>query len=285
MGYNRCWLEDCGSEDSQGRALWALGVCSLSDATIARRNWAAGLFKKPMFSAEQLRSPRAWASVLLGLDAYCRMATGDAAAADLRIALADRLMARLNAVATPEWNWFEDGLAYDNARLPQALLVTGIATGSSTYTQAGLRSLRWLMTKQTTSMGHFRPVGTDSFGQKKRQPQRFDQQPIEAAATISACLAAWRADGNIEWKSQAARVFAWFLGSNDLSVSLVDLETGRLSRRPSSRPTQRKPGWRIRRRLSSQSFRNPPNRPLERKQAAAGIASRFVTWSAVNSSY
>jgi hypothetical protein len=135
-------------------------------------------------------------------------------------------MALLNAVATPDWNWFEEGLAYDNARLPQALLVTGGATGMSAYTQAGLRSLRWLMTKQTTSMGHFRPVGTDSFGQKKRQPQRFDQQPLEAAATISACLAAWRADGDIKWKSQAARVFAWFLGSNDLAVSLIDLETG-----------------------------------------------------------
>lgn len=226
MGYNRCWLEDSGSEDSQGRALWALGVCSLSDATIARRSWAASLFKESIFSAEHLRSPRAWASVLLGLDAYCRMATGDAAAAELRLTLADRLMALLNAVATPDWNWFEDGLAYDNARLPQALLVTGLATGLPAYTQAGLRSLRWLMTKQTTSMGHFRPVGTDSFGQKRRQPQRFDQQPLEAAATISACLAAWRADGDIKWKSQAARVFAWFLGSNDLAVSLIDLETG-----------------------------------------------------------
>ena len=90
----------------------------------------------------------------------------------------------------------------------------------------GLRSLRWLMTLQTTPAGLFRPVGTESFGDKRKPPQAFDQQPLEATATISACLAAWRADGDAEWKADAARAFAWFLGSNDLSLPLVDLETG-----------------------------------------------------------
>ncbi len=92
--------------------------------------------------------------------------------------------------------------------------------------QPGLRSLRWLMTLQTTTAGLFRPVGSESFGDKRKPPRAFDQQPLEAAATISACLAAWRADGDAEWKADAARAFAWFLGSNDLSVPLVDLETG-----------------------------------------------------------
>jgi len=86
--------------------------------------------------------------------------------------------------------------------------------------------LRWLMTLQTTRAGYFRPVGTDSFGGKRMLPKVFDQQPLEAAAVISACLAAWRADGDLAWKADAARAFAWFLGSNDLSSSLVDLDTG-----------------------------------------------------------
>ena len=132
----------------------------------------------------------------------------------------------MSMVATKDWVWFEEGLAYDNARLPQALMMTGMATQTPGYVDAGLRSLRWLMTQQTTSAGHFRPVGTASFGEQRQHPRAFDQQPVEATATIAACLTAWRADGDAEWKAMATRVFAWFLGSNDLALPLVDLETG-----------------------------------------------------------
>jgi len=140
--------------------------------------------------------------------------------------LAGRLMSMLSAVETADWVWFEDALAYDNARLPQALIVAGMSTGTPAYVAAGLRALRWLMGLQTTATGYFRPVGSESFGDKRQRPQPFDQQPLEAAAAISACLAAWSADGDPKWKSDALRAFAWFLGSNDLSTALVDLETG-----------------------------------------------------------
>jgi hypothetical protein len=135
-------------------------------------------------------------------------------------------MSCLSSVETPDWVWFEEGLAYDNARLPQALLLTGLATQTSEYLDAGLKTLRWLMTQQTTIAGHFRPVGTAGFGEQRQRPRAFDQQPVEATATIAACLAAWRADGDAEWKAMARRAFAWFLGSNDLSAALVDPHTG-----------------------------------------------------------
>ena len=172
------------------------------------------------------RSPRAWAFTLLGLDAYCAVVPDDARAREIRHSLADRLMSSLASVETPDWVWFEEGLAYDNARLPQALMLTGMATQTPDYVEAGLRSLRWLMTQQTAPTGHFRPVGTAGFGELRQPPRAFDQQPLEATATIAACLTAWRADGDAEWKAIATRVFAWFLGGNDLSVALVDLETG-----------------------------------------------------------
>jgi glycosyltransferase involved in cell wall biosynthesis len=226
MSFNRCWLEDVGSEDSHGRTLWALGVCALTDANLLRRAWAASLFAQAMATAEKLRSPRAWAFVLLGLDAYCAAVADDVRATNLRLLLAERLISIFAAVETKDWAWFEEGLAYDNARLPQALILTGMATRTPAYVETGLKSLRWLVIQQTSAKGQFRPVGTAGFGETRRPPQAFDQQPLEAAATIAACLAAWRADRNVEWKAEAARVFAWFLGSNDLSVSLVDLETG-----------------------------------------------------------
>jgi glycosyltransferase involved in cell wall biosynthesis len=226
MGFNRAWLEDTGSEDSHGRTLWALGECARRDASPSRRRWAAALFSQALSSAETFRSPRAWAFTLLGLAAYCVVAPDDLHAQEVRHCLAGRLMSNLASVETPDWVWFEEGLAYDNARLPQALMMTGMATQTPVYVDAGLRSLRWLMTQQTASAGHFRPVGTAGFGEQRQHPRAFDQQPVEATATIAACLTAWRADGDAEWKAIATRVFAWFLGSNDLSVALVDPHTG-----------------------------------------------------------
>ena len=226
MSFDRNWLEDSGSEDSHGRTLWALGVCARSDASSSRRRWAASLFAEALPTAESFGSPRAWAFTLLGLDAYCAAVADDSVAEHVRPLLADRLMAIMSAVETNDWVWPEEGLAYDNARLPQALIVTGISTGAPAYVEAGLRALRWLMTLQTTPAGCFRPVGTEGFGDRRQPPEAFDQQPLEAAATISACLAAWRADGDLAWRADAERAFAWFLGGNDLSLPLVDLETG-----------------------------------------------------------
>ena len=226
MSFSRSWLEDTGSEDSHGRTLWALGECARNDVNSSRRRWAAALFAVALPTVEQFRSPRAWAFTLLGLDVYCAAVTDDLNAHGIRRLLADQLMSILSAVETREWVWFEEGLAYDNARLSQALIATGVGTATRAYTEAGLRSLRWLVTLQTAPAGHFRPVGTESFGDKRTSPKAFDQQPVEAAAMISACLAAWRADGDLVWKVDAARAFAWFLGSNDLGAPLVDPDTG-----------------------------------------------------------
>lgn len=226
MSFQRHWLEDSGSEDSHGRTLWALGECARSDANPSRRCWAAGLFSEAALSAEAFQSPRAWAFTLLGLDAFRVAFPQDTRAAELQHLLAARLLSILSAVEAPDWVWFEDGLSYDNARLPQALIVTGVALGQPHYSSAGMRALHWIMALQTAENGFFRPVGSQSFGDLRKQPRAFDQQPLEAAASISACLAAWRADGDPTWKAHAVRAFEWFLGDNDLGTSLVDPETG-----------------------------------------------------------
>jgi glycosyltransferase involved in cell wall biosynthesis len=226
MSYDRRWLEPEGSEDSHGRTLWALGECARSDTDPSRRRWAAALFKTALPAVEHFQAPRAWAFTLLGLDAYCALVVGDLTAGRMRDVLAERLVDAFEATQTKEWCWFEDVLAYDNPRLSQALLVTGAALKKPALVKIGLASLRWLMTLQTTPEGSFRPVGTDSFGVKQKPPQPFDQQPVEAAAAISACLAAWRVDDNIEWTAGAMRAFDWFLGGNDLQTSLVDPSSG-----------------------------------------------------------
>ncbi len=226
MSYDRRWLEETGSEDSHGRTLWALAECARKDPDPSHRRWATALFKGALPAVEEFNSPRAWAFSLLGLDAYCALVGGDLLANRLRTLLADRLMAKLSANNAKGWHWFENVLAYDNARLPQALVQTGLTTHTPSYIVAGLQSLRWLMSLQTASTGCFRPVGTHSFGKLRQKPEAFDQQPLEASATISACLVACRADGSAEWPAGALRAFYWFLGENDLQITLIDPDTG-----------------------------------------------------------
>jgi glycosyltransferase involved in cell wall biosynthesis len=226
MSFDRRWLEDQGSEDSHGRTMWALGEAATSDPSPSRRVWAASLFIIALPTVESFGSPRAWAFTLLGLAPYCAAFPGDALARRYRDMLAERLMAIFSQTATSDWVWFENGLAYDNARLPEALIRAGVASGNSLHVAAGLDALRWLNEVQTAPSGCFRPVGSESFGDIRKPPLAFDQQPLEATATISACLAAWRAEGGPNWIGEARRAFAWFLGDNDLRISLVDPETG-----------------------------------------------------------
>jgi hypothetical protein len=129
-------------------------------------------------------------------------------------------------VSDSDWLWFENTVAYDNARIPQALILTGRWTGRSDILEIGLRTLHWLLENQTGELGYFRPVGSNGFWKRGESPARFDQQPIEANAMLSACLEAHGATGDEFWLREARRAFDWFLGSNDLGISLFDAQTG-----------------------------------------------------------
>ncbi|WP_292903602.1 glycosyltransferase family 4 protein [Niveispirillum sp.] len=222
MGFSRQWLEPRGSQDSHGRTLWALGECARSDPHTGRRQWARDLFRMALPTAAEFPATRAQAFTLLGLDAYCAVEPGDGFAVDLRHRMASHLLALFKANATPDWCWFEDGLSYDNPRLSQALILSGQAIGSDCMVDAGLRSLRWLAGVQTSPEGVFRPVGSESFGDKRRRPRIFDQQPLEATAMVAACVAAHGVEEASFWVVEAARAYAWFEGSNDQGLPMVD---------------------------------------------------------------
>lgn len=226
MNYAREWLETVGADDAHGRAVWALGATVERGGPRQLGDWATSLFLRAAPATAELISPRAWALGALGAGAFLRRFTGHREIDRLRAGLAGRLQQRIADAATREWQWFEDELAYDNARLPHALIEAGAATGNKAQLDVGLATLEWLMAQQTAPGGWFRPVGSDSFGRAHSAPLPFDQQAIEANASVSACLAAYTATREQRWADEAQRAFAWFMGGNDLRVMMCDVETG-----------------------------------------------------------
>lgn len=226
MAFNRVWLEQQGSEDSHGRALWALGTCVGRSRSHSLREWAAQLFEAAVGEAERFTSPRAWAFTILGLHEYLRTLSGDLMANRLRETLGERLLALFQEVADKSWMWFEDSVTYDNARISQALILTGRWMERRDMLDAGLNSLRWLAEHQRGEGGCFRPIGSDGFWLRGGEPARYDQQPIEACAMLGASLEAHAATGEEEWLQEALTAFDWFLGGNDLGLSLYDAQTG-----------------------------------------------------------
>jgi glycosyltransferase involved in cell wall biosynthesis len=227
LGYDRRWNEAAGSEDCHGRALWGLGTVFGRSEDHGLRSAAGRLFEFSLPVAVNFSSPRAWAYTLLGIQEYLTSYPGDRDAQKVRSVLSRRLLAMYQEIRSPDWKWFENVLAYGNARLPQALLVAGAACSDARMVSAGLEALDWLLDSQRCETHHhFVPIGSQGFYRQGAGKARFDQQPIEAAGAVSACLEAYRITGDAHWRNQAWSAFNWFLGGNDLQVSLYDSVTG-----------------------------------------------------------
>jgi glycosyltransferase involved in cell wall biosynthesis len=227
LSYERQWQEAKGSEDSHGRALWGLGTVLGRSNDAGLRGAAGRLFELAVPAATEFKSPRACAFALLGLLEYLESFAGDRAALNAADALADRLLESYRANRSVDWKWFENGLAYSNARLPQALIRAGTRSANEAMVSAGLEALDWLATVQRCDVkGHFVPIGSHGFYSKKTEKARFDQQPVEACAAVSAFLQAYRVTGKGRWRKEAWTAFNWFLGDNDLQIALYDPTTG-----------------------------------------------------------
>jgi glycosyltransferase involved in cell wall biosynthesis len=227
LGYDRHWNEAVGSEDCHGRAVWALGTVLGRSSDYGLRCAAGRLFESALPAVVEFHSPRACAYTLLGVQEYLHSYPGDRDAQKVTNALAERLLRMYEAIRRPDWKWFENILAYGNARLPQALLLVGSACTDDRMVAAGLESLDWLAeTQRCTTNGHFVPIGSQGFYRQGGEKARFDQQPLEAAGAVSACLQAYRITGDSRWRKQAWSAFNWFLGDNDLQLALYDSVTG-----------------------------------------------------------
>lgn len=226
MSHDRRWTEACGSDDSHGRAVWALGTMVGRSTDPGRRSLGGKLFHLALPGMARLSSPRAWAYALLGIEEYLGAFQGDRSVEGASRELSERLLVRFRESQKPDWPWFEDSATYCNARLPQALLVTGARLGNEEMTAAGVLSLEWLVAIQSTPDGYFAPIGSDGFYTRGGVKAPFDQQPVEACGMVAACLVAQRVTGSRIWAERARRAFGWFVGQNQLQQALYDPRTG-----------------------------------------------------------
>jgi len=226
MSYDRAWMEETGSEDSQGRSMWGLGIAVKCAPNASIRNLAASLFLEGFAPMETFESPRAWAFGILGLHAYMEVFGGDANARTLRQKLADKLFALFGTCSSQDWPWCEETVTYANAKIPHALILAGKWIPNSGMHQMGLTALEWLIEKQTSPEGYLSIIGNADWHHRSGRSATFDQQPIEAACLIEACIIAFRSTGEMKWLEQAKTHLGWFLGKNDIGKQVCNLKTG-----------------------------------------------------------
>lgn len=228
MDYQRNWLEESGSDDSHGRALWSLGVVLAHSDIPTLHNMAGRIFQQSLLSILDTTSPRAWAFALLGIHEYLLLFDGDRRASQVQAELAGKLLSLYKVNKTEKWHWFEDKLTYCNAALSHAILLCGESLSNTEMMSVGLESLTWLAELQHSDTGgtHFVPIGSNGFYPRGGDRARFDQQPIEAQAMVSACLEAYRITKDKKWHVEARHAFEWFLGRNDLHLLVYDPTTG-----------------------------------------------------------
>jgi glycosyltransferase involved in cell wall biosynthesis len=218
LSYDRKWLDDEGSEDSQGRAIWALGIGAKHGVDEQVRHSAQTLFDEAIEHAATLKSLRAMAFTLLGIiESRSRR--------ELIQPIADRLHRAFQENARDKWQWFEPSATYCNAVLPHALLAAGAELDNEAMRSDALIAMNWIAKLQTVGNGVFSPVGSHGFADAGRVA-RFDQQPVEAWTSIAAFAAAFRSTGDPLWFAYAKAAFEWFLGRNALGQPLFDEASG-----------------------------------------------------------
>ena len=225
LAYDHTWHDLESSEDSYGRALWGLGYAVAVGGEGKLSQTARHIFDQALPWLESLVSPRAKALSLLGLAHYQRANPDCRQVGEAISRLADALVAHFHNVADSEWAWFEDYLAYSNGKLPQALLLAYQSVSQEEYLSVGRRSLDFLLNVLFVD-GKLDIIGNNGWHQRYGERAHFDQQPVDAGATVEVCLTAYQVLGEEKYRQLALQAFRWFFGENRVGVPLYDPQTG-----------------------------------------------------------
>lgn len=226
MSYDRRWEKELASDDAHGRAVWALGNAIRLTQDNSLREMMCCLFTAAIGATESFEHLRSCAFALLGIHHYLSVYMGDATVRTIRTILAQKLCEHLESNKSKDWPWFEDKLTYANARLPNALLITGHDLGNDDMRESGIRVLQWLLNMQGNGSGHISVIGNNGWMRKGDDRPHFSQQPIDVMGLLQACADAFRITGDDIWLTHVRSCLDWFLGRNDLGKPVYDFATG-----------------------------------------------------------
>ncbi|MCS5420981.1 MULTISPECIES: glycosyltransferase family 4 protein [Psychrilyobacter] len=226
MSYDRRWQENIGSQDSHGRALWALGVTYKNIRDESIRAIAMDLFTSALSVVTDFTSPRAWAFTVLGLSAYLEVNPEDTGKKEIKRILAEKIHSLYRNTATNDWVWCEESATYSNGILPHALILAGEYINDKEMYNTGIQSLKWLLKIQTAPEGHLSVIGNEGWFNRDKEKAAFGQQPVEAMCLLNACLDVYRITRDRWWLNEGNKCMAWFFGENDLNTPLYNYDDG-----------------------------------------------------------
>lgn len=224
LSFSRNFLDEVGSEDSFGRTIWALGYLLGNAPNDAYYQMGKLVFFNAAPNFEKLKSIRSIANTMIGISYYLRSNPSDDGMMERLRKLAYVLIKNLNDNSTEEWNWFEPLLAYDNGILPLALLHSAEILNDDKVTDAALTTMNFL-TSITMKDGYLSIIGNKDWYKKDGERSLFAQQPIDALAMVLMYHQAFHLTKDKKYLNQLYTSFMWFLGENDLRMSLYDFET------------------------------------------------------------
>ena len=224
LSFSRKFLDEVGSEDSFGRTIWALGYLLANAPNDAYYRTGKLIFFDASPNFEKLKSIRGIANTMVGISYYLRSKPNDDSMIERLRNLAGNLVRHYEENSTPEWKWFEPLLAYDNGILPLALLHAAELLKDERITRTALETMNFL-TEITLKDGYLSIIGNEKWYRKDGERSMYAQQPVDALAMVLMYHQAFHLTKDKEYLNKLFACFMWFLGENDLRMSLFDFET------------------------------------------------------------
>ena len=224
LSFNRNFLDEVGSEDSFGRTIWALGYLLANAPNDAYYQTGKLVFFNAATNFEKLKSIRSIANTIIGISYYLKINPSDDSMTERLRNMALNLMNHYKENRTNDWEWFESLLAYDNGILPLALLHSANILNDEDITKVAIESMNFL-TKHTLKDNYLSVIGNEEWYYKDMQRSIFAQQPIDAMAMVLMFHQAFQLTRQKQYISKMYTSYLWFLGENDLRMSLYDFET------------------------------------------------------------
>jgi hypothetical protein len=227
MSYDRTWLEEIGSEESNANVIFVSGYLIKNPPSDACLGVAKTLFDRIINNTLSFTSPRSFALILMGCIFYLERFSGAREVRKVCRTFSERLSELYKRNSDERWKWFEPLATYNNGRLPQALLMAGKFFKNKEYVTQGLKSLNWLYEVQYDREDkHISLIGNNGWLVKGKQKAKYDQQPVEIPGLIDACYQAFQVTRDKEWITRLGIIFSWFLGNNDRNEHLYNYTTG-----------------------------------------------------------